>query len=117
MKKALLFSCTVGAAAGLTATANATNIGINIGMPTPVVPAPALTVPSRVNVVTPGWYGKRYYDGNRYWTRDEWNERPATIATMAAAIVTARPGTKRKAIVEPTAVPIERYPAALAAAV
>ncbi|RBB32381.1 hypothetical protein DPV79_38705 [Burkholderia reimsis] len=76
MKKALLLSCTVAAAAGLSAAAHATNIGINIGMPTPVVTAPALTVPSPVKVVTPGWYGERYYDGHRYWTRDEWNERP-----------------------------------------
>jgi hypothetical protein len=26
-------------------------------------------------VVSPGWYGERYYDGHRYWDRREWEER------------------------------------------
>ncbi|MBN3779017.1 hypothetical protein G3O06_15880 [Burkholderia sp. Ac-20345] len=75
MKKTLLLSCAFAAAAGLSATAHATNIGINIGVPTPVVTAPTITVPAPVQVVTPGWYGDRYYDGHRYWTRGQWNER------------------------------------------
>jgi hypothetical protein len=28
-----------------------------------------------VVVITPGWYGDRYYDGHRYWGRAEWQRR------------------------------------------
>jgi hypothetical protein len=53
---------------GASAHAADVNVGINIGTPAPVVVAPAPVV------VAPGWYDDRYWDGHRYWERDEWEE-------------------------------------------
>jgi len=47
--------------------AHAVNVGINIGVPAPIVVAPA-------PVIVAGWHGDRYYDGHRYWERREWEE-------------------------------------------
>jgi hypothetical protein len=59
------------------------NVGVGIGVPAPtyapaqpyVEPQPEYAQPPGVVVVTPGWYGDRYYDGHRYWARREWEER------------------------------------------
>ncbi|MFM0394769.1 hypothetical protein [Paraburkholderia phytofirmans] len=60
------------------------DVGVNIGIPgvayapEPVYapPPPPVYAPAPpVVVVSPGWYGERYYDGNRYWERREWEER------------------------------------------
>ncbi|MGA7811709.1 MAG: hypothetical protein WCA53_02045 [Caballeronia sp.] len=61
-------------------------LGINIGIPAPVYvvpqpyyappPPPVVYAPAPVYVRPPqiviGWYGNRYYDGRRYWARDDW---------------------------------------------
>ena len=79
--------------AGLAITASTAavarvDIGINLGAPVVVAPAPAPVyvapppppvyyAPAPV-VVAPGpaiiigWHGNRYWDGHRYWSRDEW---------------------------------------------
>ena len=60
------------------------DVGVNIGVPgiayapEPVYapPPPPVYAPAPpVVVVSPGWYGERYYDGHRYWERREWEER------------------------------------------
>ena len=59
------------------------DVGVNIGIPgvayapEPVYapPPPVYAPPPPVVVVSPGWYGDRYYDGHRYWERREWEER------------------------------------------
>ncbi len=69
--------------AGLAGAAQAVNIDINVGTPAPVYVAPPpvyvqpapVYVPPPVRVVAPGWYGERYYDGHRYWSRQEWDAR------------------------------------------
>jgi hypothetical protein len=66
-------------------------IGVNIGVPAPVyvAPAPVYAPPPPPVVYAPppppayayapppvivvGWHGDRYYDGRRYWDRDDWN--------------------------------------------
>ncbi|MBN3805722.1 hypothetical protein GXB81_22090 [Paraburkholderia sp. Ac-20336] len=57
------------------------DVGVNIGIPGVVVappppvyvqPAPVYVAPPPAVVIAPGWYGDRYYDGHRYWGRDEW---------------------------------------------
>ncbi|HKR44616.1 MAG TPA: hypothetical protein VJU59_33920 [Paraburkholderia sp.] len=57
------------AAISLTSAAQATdvNVGINVGTPVVIAPAPPAAI-----VVTPGWHGDRYWDGHRYWERDDW---------------------------------------------
>jgi hypothetical protein len=70
------------------AHAGGVNVGINIGIPAPVYvapqpyyappPPPVIYQPAPVYVQPPvviGWYGNRYYDGRRYWDRDEWYRR------------------------------------------
>jgi len=80
------------------AMADHVNVGINIGArPAPVVvapapvyiaPAPVYAAPAPVYVapaptyvaaapaarvsVSIGWHGNNYWDGHRYWTRQEW---------------------------------------------
>jgi hypothetical protein len=57
------------------------DVGVNIGIPgavyapEPYAPPPPVYVerPATV-VISPGWYGDRYYDGHRYWERREWEE-------------------------------------------
>ena len=67
------------------------HIGVNIGPPVVVAPAPVYVAPPPPPpppvyyapapapvYVAPGpalvigWYGDRYWDGHRYWGRDEW---------------------------------------------
>ena len=57
------------------------DVGVNIGVPgvayaapEPVyAPPPPVYAPAPpVVVVSPGWYGERYYDGHRYWERRDW---------------------------------------------
>ncbi|HEY2023845.1 hypothetical protein [Paraburkholderia sp.] len=63
------------------------DVGVNIGLPgiavAPAVveapppvyvqqPEPVYAPPPAAVVITPGWYGDRYYDGHRYWERREW---------------------------------------------
>jgi hypothetical protein len=70
MKKShLLMLAGFSAAAAFSLAAQAVEVGVNIGLPGAV-----LTAPAPVAVVSPGWYGDRYYDGSRYWNRDDWNE-------------------------------------------
>jgi hypothetical protein len=60
-------------------------LGINIGVPAPVyvAPQPVYAPPPPVVYAPPppvyvqpaiviGWHGDRYYDGRRYWNRDDW---------------------------------------------
>jgi len=35
----------------------------------------AINVGGRGPAIIIGWHGDRYYDGHRYWGRDEWNRR------------------------------------------
>jgi hypothetical protein len=78
------------AALGFVTTADAqVRLGINVGVPAPVyvappvyaAPPPVVYAPQPVYAAPPpvygpaiaiGWYGDRYYDGHRYWGRDEW---------------------------------------------
>ena len=61
------------------------DIGINLGPPVVVAPAPGYVAPpppvyyAPAPVVVPpgpgiiiGWHGARYWDVRRYWGRDEW---------------------------------------------
>jgi hypothetical protein len=53
------------------------DVGINVGIPAPlyVAPRPPLVVyqqPAPVFVV--GWHDNRYWDGRRWWERNEWND-------------------------------------------
>lgn len=66
MKYPLLASLVASLGIGLSGAANAVNVDVNIGTPAPVVVAPA--------PVVIGWQGDRYYDGHRYWNRDEWEK-------------------------------------------
>ncbi|AME24406.1 MULTISPECIES: hypothetical protein [Burkholderiaceae] len=67
------------------AHAGGVHLGINIGIPAPVYvapqpyyappPPPVVYQPAPVYAPPPvviGWYGNRYYDGRRYWARDDW---------------------------------------------
>ncbi|NML31129.1 hypothetical protein [Paraburkholderia antibiotica] len=61
------------------------DVGVNIGVPAVVeAPPPPVYVqpapvyappPPAAVVITPGWYGDRYYDGHRYWERHDWERR------------------------------------------
>jgi hypothetical protein len=69
------------------AHAGGVSVGINIGIPAPIYvapqpyyapPPPVIYQPAPVYAPPPvviGWYGNRYYDGRRYWSRDEWYRR------------------------------------------
>jgi hypothetical protein len=70
------------------AHAGGVSVGINIGIPAPVYvapqpyyappPPPVIYQPAPYYAPPPvviGWYGNRYYDGRRYWSRDEWYRR------------------------------------------
>jgi hypothetical protein len=70
------------------AHAGGVSVGINVGIPAPVYiapqpyyappPPPVIYQSAPVYVQPPiviGWYGNRYYDGRRYWGRDEWYRR------------------------------------------
>jgi hypothetical protein len=35
----------------------------------------SINVGGRGPAIVTGWHGDRYYDGRRYWGRDEWNRR------------------------------------------
>jgi hypothetical protein len=74
----------VASAASLAHAADV-RLGINIGIPAPVYvapqpyyappPPPVVYQPAPVYVRPPvviGWYGDRYYDGRRYWARNDW---------------------------------------------
>jgi hypothetical protein len=58
------------------------DVGVNIGIPSVVYapepvyapPPPVYVEPPAAVVISPGWYGERYYDGHRYWERSEWDE-------------------------------------------
>jgi hypothetical protein len=84
MKKYSYFVAAACALLGLTSVAHAVNIDINVGTPAPVyvapppvyvAPRPVYVAPPAQVVVVPGWYGERYYDGRRYWSRHEWEAR------------------------------------------
>lgn len=61
----------IGLGTGISSVAFAhVDVGVNIG-----VPGVVYAEPPPVVVVSPGWYGARYYDGHRYWERQEWEER------------------------------------------
>ncbi|MEX3840182.1 hypothetical protein [Paraburkholderia sp. BR10882] len=70
MKNPALAHLTFAAAAvSPTSAVHATdvNVGINVGAPVVVAPPAAV-------VVTPGWHDDRYWDGHRYWNRDDWEK-------------------------------------------
>lgn len=88
MKSARVVSLLIGAlAVGVSGVAMAgVSVGVNIGIPAPVyvAPAPVYAPPPPPPVVYQpapvygapaiviGWHGDRYYDGHRYWARDDW---------------------------------------------
>jgi hypothetical protein len=88
MKTTRLVPLLVGALAiGVSSAAMAgVHVGVNIGIPAPVYVAPAPTYyapppPPVVYQPAPvyagpaiviGWHGDRYWDGRRYWGRDDW---------------------------------------------
>jgi hypothetical protein len=71
------FAMTLVASLGIAASSVAlahVDVGVNIGIPGAVyAPEPVYAPPTAV-VISPGWYGDRYYDGHRYWERREWEE-------------------------------------------
>lgn len=84
----LLFGVLTLGASGA-AMAGGLNVGVNIGIPAPVYVAPApvyappppppppvVYQPAPVYYGGPsiviGWHGDRYWDGRRYWARDDW---------------------------------------------
>jgi hypothetical protein len=84
----LSLAIVAGLATGASSAAMAhVDVGVNIGVPgvvlaapepvyaPPPPPPPPVYEPAPVVVVSPGWYGDRYYDGHRYWARREWEER------------------------------------------
>jgi hypothetical protein len=93
MKSACIVSLLLGGLAiGTSGVAMAgVGIGVNIGIPAPVyvAPPPVYAPPPPPVVYQPapmygapvyggpsiviGWHGDRYWDGRRYWRRDDWN--------------------------------------------
>ncbi len=88
-KASLLAGVVAIGSLGLSGVAMAqVHIGVNIGVPAPVYVAPQPVYapppppvmyappPPPVYAVQPaiviGWHGDRYYDGHRYWDRDDW---------------------------------------------
>ena len=61
---------------GYSYSAGAVDVGVNIGIPTPVVVTPSPGVS-----LAPGWQGDRYYDGHRYWTRNEWEDHQRNVGS------------------------------------
>lgn len=91
MKSARIVPLIVGVLAiGASSAAMAgVSVGVNIGVPAPVyvAPAPVYAPPPPPVVYQPepaygygyggpsiviGWHGDRYWDGRRYWARDDW---------------------------------------------
>jgi hypothetical protein len=88
MKSARLVPLLIGVLAlGASGAAMAgVSVGVNIGIPAPVyvAPAPVYAPPPPPVVYQPapvyyggpaiviGWHGDRYWDGRRYWGRDDW---------------------------------------------
>ncbi|MDN7183096.1 hypothetical protein M0D69_34810 [Caballeronia sp. SEWSISQ10-4 2] len=70
MKRSFIALVFAGIGIALSGAAHAVDVsvGINVGVPGPVVVVPAPVV------VVPGWQGDRYWDGRRYWDREEWEE-------------------------------------------
>ena len=92
MKSARLVPLLIGVlalGASGAAMAGGLNVGVNIGIPAPVYVAPApyyapppppppvVYQPAPVYYGGPaiviGWHGDRYWDGRRYWARDDWD--------------------------------------------
>ena len=85
-KASLLAGLMVAGGLGVSGAAMAeVHIGVNVGIPAPVyvAPAPVYAPPPPPVVYAPppvyaqpaiviGWHGDRYYDGRRYWDRDDW---------------------------------------------
>ena len=87
--------------------AGGVSVGINVGIPAPVYiapqpyyappPPPVIYQSAPVYVHPPiviGWYGNRYYDGRRYWGRDDWYRRHGGHSSRPRSAVmtaTARP--------------------------
>jgi len=96
MKPTRLVALVVGTlaiGASSAAMAGGLNVGVNIGIPAPVYVAPApvyyapppppppvVYQPAPVYAgpvyggpaIVIGWHGDRYWDGRRYWARDDW---------------------------------------------
>jgi hypothetical protein len=88
MKSLLLVQFAAGAVLAGTLSAGLAHadvrIGVNVGIPAPVYvappavyappPPPVIYQPGPVYARPPaiGWYGNRYYDGRRYWNRNDW---------------------------------------------
>ncbi|WP_419690024.1 hypothetical protein ACN22W_36875 [Burkholderia theae] len=45
--------------------------GLGISLTGCVVSPPMVAGPAPIGI-TVGWHGDQYYDGHRYWARDEW---------------------------------------------
>lgn len=80
------FAMTMVAGLGIGASSVAlahVDVGVSIGVPGVAYapeavyapPPPVYVEPPAAVVISPGWYGDRYYDGRRYWERREWQER------------------------------------------
>jgi hypothetical protein len=88
LKTSIIAGAVAVGALGLSGVATAqVRLGINIGTPAPVyvTPQPVYAPPPPPVVYAPpppqvyvqpaiviGWHGDRYYDGRRYWARDDW---------------------------------------------
>ena len=80
---------TAAVAIGVSTSAMAgVSVGVNLGAPVYVAPAPVYAAPPPAPVYYPqlayvaapapaiviGWHDGRYWDGHRYWERHEWEE-------------------------------------------
>jgi len=73
-RRLLVTAIVAGLGIGASSAAMArVDVGVNLGLPVAVLePAPVYAQPVSTVVVTTGWHGDRYYDGHRYWARNEW---------------------------------------------
>jgi len=86
-KASVAYALVVGGLISSGAAMAGVSVGVNIGVPAPVyvAPAPMYAPPPPPVVYAPppapmyaqpaiviGWHGDRYYDGRRYWDRDDW---------------------------------------------
>jgi hypothetical protein len=86
LKTSVFAGAVVAGVLGMSGAAMAqVRVGINVGVPAPVYvapqpvyappPPPVVYAPPPVyaqSAIVIGWHGDRYYDGRRYWDRNDW---------------------------------------------